>query len=381
MSLTPDSVPRFGWSALGKHIIGSEIRTGGRVTKKIVRGVKRLFHDEGKPSLPKRTNMSRGSSSGKWKGTVTTATSRLATSRTKGKAHAKDSKKHKTKISKHFKEAVETALKTKECHGLFVTTYAGKFIGSPGTTYQDQYQNIYVLPILLNSATPGVYQSATGVDFNFFSPQRILDAASVLFNGRPPGFDYTAGINFFDQTKLKILVENSYVEFFIQNNTQRVQLVKCYECVPVVNTNDNVDAVLATSFNNDNTDGINLPSFLDPTGVHYEATGISGCGVTCMDVTPNLSKKFKNTYKYKVHEILMEPGQSHQFSIQGPKDHTYDFEKFKDASGTFKYPKGLGVNCMFTTQAMFGSSNTGITSVFAPNGIAPSGYGILVDQV
>ena len=51
MSLTPDSVPRFGWSALGKHIIGSEIRTGGRVTKKIVRGVKRLFHDEGKPSL------------------------------------------------------------------------------------------------------------------------------------------------------------------------------------------------------------------------------------------------------------------------------------------------------------------------------------------
>lgn len=162
-----------------------------------------------------------------------------------------------------------------------------------------------------------------------FSPNRILDAASVLWNEKVhvavPKTISDAGN--FNPKKLKCTVINSNAMYYMKNNTQRTITIKLMEFTPrtsmlVASKNPFQqwqDDLLTDSLN----DGPNQENI----------------AFTQIHTNPGMLPEFKKTFKIHTTKIVIAPGGEYEHFIQGPKDQMYDFQKMWNGADFNNYQK------------------------------------------
>lgn len=183
----------------------------------------------------------------------------------------------------------------------------------------------------------------TGDEWQFFSPLKLLDAASVLWNQKTASRDYTGqsgnlntvhngttGVEVVGTAAapeiqgLKIHVSNAYVKMTMKNNSQRHMLVEVYKCVP------KTIAPLALA----------LSTFAAAIDRAVDGTNTSICSVVSVGsvdsvsallnmpgVEPNQFPSFNTEWKYEKVKIKIAPGETTSLFFQGPKDYILDYDK------------------------------------------------------
>lgn len=147
-----------------------------------------------------------------------------------------------------------------------------------------------------------------------FSNQKIVDAASVLWNEKVPTKLKThANVQNFPTDKLQVDVINSYVTYKFRNNSQRVYYMSLMEIAP------RSQQVL----------GAPLPVW--DAALAYQATlegpnQLSALS-TELHTHPSMLPDFKRLFKVTTTKIEIAPGGEYSWFVQGPKDYKFNSQK------------------------------------------------------
>lgn len=167
--------------------------------------------------------------------------------------------------------------------------------------------------VIRNSTDNG--QTATYLG-EHFSPNFILDAASVLWNKKTwtEGNKLPYDANNFNWQTARVHVMNCYDQYTFRNNSRRTVTLKLFECKPKVKTNafhplEQWSNTLAAE-NNPNE------------------SNIAGTTVNTLYNDPRNVKSWSQIWSPQVTTIVMEPGQTYVHKLQGPKNQMLDFAKF-----------------------------------------------------
>lgn len=204
-------------------------------------------------------------------------------------------------------------------------------------------------------------------DFNFFTPAKILDAASVLFNNKAPSTNYATGNNlstvFTSATgapvitqigQLKINVLKSYCEFQIKNVSNRVVRMTIYECTPKLKFQP------ATSLQALNLCNTLIDEPTENANVGYYISGSGNVQSSLMldesvDVVALARSKLGYQFNYKKRDMVLAPDETCVHTVVGPKG-VLDFSKLYSSDPTTGTPnlqlnplcKGWSVSCMIS---------------------------------
>ena len=270
-------------------------------------------------------------------------------------------KKTKTvKVPKLLKKQIKQVLSGQTARGSFTTVISG-FVGSittaaAGVLAGDDLGKLQTQ--VINNATAGlggrtlfnqlvnyIPLAASGIvpnaGLNFFTPGKILNAASVLFNNKPVGGVYTTAGNlstFALSTtgvpptvtpqvgQLKVNVLDSKVMFTMKNVSNRVVTVEIWECTPTIKFSDSnplqnlvttvqtfSEAAVDTNFQYILGGANNSNGFFDPT--------FDPCSV---------AKQYMGfKYTWKKRSMVLAPDETCIHQIQGPKG-VFDFTKINN---------------------------------------------------
>jgi len=274
--------------------------------------------------------------------------------------------KKRVKVSARLRKKIKQVIESKHVYGEYRTTRMGA-IGVIRDSTLTNYTAISTTVGGYGSQTyafkiPGGIQSdfrtwwaglcnnggavEPGDDFSFFTPLKIMDAASVMWNFKGPSKDYSvqtqnfqmrttavsgapvaAGTNLDPQLQLnKIHVVNAFVQFEFRNTGNRTMHLKFYMCVPKVNypALPPLDTLLT--------------ALRSPEASTTETTYFKAGGPTTMNienqllfnpqVPPKMSPIFNESYKYEVVEYDIGPGETVCHSLQGPRNMDFDYNKF-----------------------------------------------------
>lgn len=287
----------------------------------------------------------------------------------KGRKNVKFSRKANVKVSKKLRKKIEKVMVQKMVTGHVKQIYTGAMGALEGTPLVSDQITIggiasleglpaaansqYIWQTLVNfntgSAVP-VYQ--LGIDFRLFSPYRILDCASILWNDKTPIQDYNGQTGNFSSyvttvgvptTSTKsgggpqIMVKSAKATFLIKNNSQRTQYLRMYVCKAKRKAVDSspLDSWVGGMFN-EAQDATN--TFNDQLITYGPTATDSGnrpdYGPTLIGATPNISKGFQNNYKYECVEMCLEPGQIVTQVVHGPKHQEYDWSTFYEGGAS-----------------------------------------------
>lgn len=185
-----------------------------------------------------------------------------------------------------------------------------------------------------------------GDEWQFFTPMKVLDAASVLWNQKTISQDYTTQAGNLNTVRsyttgaeynpttlamnvkgLKVHIMNAYVSMVIKNNTQRSMNIIVYKCVPTTKFPNRLALeafVDAITFEIDNVTGnTGLCAITGPL-----ADDIDNC-VIMPGVEPNHFKTFKSMWKYTKVKINLSAGEATTLNFQGPRNYVLDYDKLK----------------------------------------------------
>jgi len=209
-------------------------------------------------------------------------------------------RRDKVHVTKEFKDKVAAALVSKEIGGWFQETVCNRMSVPP-----DNMQAIdYAVP-----------NYNTGLAF--FDTSSVLNAASVLWNGKTnvvPGASRTlTEAGNFNKNTIKINVRNSYAKLRLRNNSSRIKYLKVYEFQSKGNAE--LDPY-AWWVGNTQANAINEVARF-------------GYLVSELFASPGMCPEFKNQWTTAVKEYVMEPGQETTHFVQGPSNKVYDYEKFQ----------------------------------------------------
>lgn len=208
-----------------------------------------------------------------------------------------------------------------------------------------------------------------GNEWVFFTPAKILNAASILWNRKRKKLDYNDQNGNFDinvtratgaipastaalpgKSNFKLTVSNSFVQMKLKNVSRRRMKLTFYHCTSKVAFPDRLpldalvyaiiqDASVATSevWEGD----------LDSTGAPINPTLFHAQIATNPSFEPAMTPSFNSIYKYEKVEINIAPQETVFHSIQGPKNFELDFAKLNtggvDKSGYFWKKCSVGV--------------------------------------
>lgn len=212
-------------------------------------------------------------------------------------------KPRKVRVTKDFRDKVQKTLSSSKMYGIYEDVQYGSM--------QPTVNNIQLVHTFFNAS--GGFS---------FDPIYVLSCASSLFNNKTPIVNPTLGdANNFDPTKTKIEVVDSYTVYRFKNNSTYQVEIDFYECAPKVVTQLTQpvttwdDALL-----------------LDTLAAPESGPNVIGNDKTVMFMRPTTCKGWNKYWKASVTKLVMEPGQSTEISVSGPKNVVYDFNKFyKDA--------------------------------------------------
>jgi len=300
----------------------------------------------------------------------------VAGKRVRNKKAVKYSRKKAVRVSKNFRKKVAKVLVSKMVTGHVKHIYTGAigaFEGQPNETASQDMGGLsslqgspgasnsqYIWQTLYNANTDGTNYYAAGIDFRLFSPARILDCASILWNDKIPAIDYatTAGnftnsvnsdgvpdiSNFRAAGGPQITVKYASATFVIKNNSQRTHFLKMYVCkakrkfvsLSPLNawkaaiTPEAIETVHESFKNHNNQTILFGPTISDNSRVNpSDAVSIIGSG-------PNMFEGYKSNYTHEVVEFCIEPGQIVTQVVHGPKQQVYDWSKMIDGD-QFQY--------------------------------------------
>jgi len=303
---------------------------------------------------------------------VINAQSKRATMRKSGHKNIKtiQGKQKKVKVSTVLRDKIKKVIEEKKAPGTYVkTTHGTVGCTESNSTNASSYtgtvngvaNQIRVIPMFNNITDLGGNQvtwwqslnahtqgdtMVDGYDLVFFTPYKILDAASILWNGKVMAQDATLTTGNFstyvDNSTLNpkttplrnnIYIRNAYVTFEIKNNSQRPMTLFIRNCVPKVKFQDSgpLQAFQAGVYRD-----LAIPSG-DTNGplVPYSATSDQNLSRYFND--PNLPwsliDNYKRNWKHETMTVLINPGETHKHSIQGPKNMTVNYnDLYKDGN-------------------------------------------------
>lgn len=151
-----------------------------------------------------------------------------------------------------------------------------------------------------------------------FSMNKILDAASVLWNEKVQAVDKQVLTGNFDNQKLRVKIINSSTTYNIRNNTQREAFISLLEVSPT-----------------------SAQVIGDPFGawIAMLARAATGQGPNQSAITvselhthPCMLPDFRKLYNTKTTKIVIPPGGAHTHIVQGPCNKFMDYAKVWNGS-------------------------------------------------
>lgn len=301
-------------------------RATGSVLKKVYKTYKSFPKSKAKPRKKQKTGHSELPAKAGYKGKCGGKNVKLG-----GK------QKPLPKVTKLFKARVASALKPKQIISTYNATWHGVLNSPPTAANMMNFQQCS------EDATDGAgtaLVNATGAPlFQLFHPLRVLDQASILFNAKAVSTSQDwvsdAAAENFATKGLKVTVLSQSFRVTCHNNTSQSKELLWYQCTPKENTDVSAKDCFDNCLAEDVADG-NL---------------ITGGSITSnmYGMTPGASKNFGSAFSYTVRKMTLAPGASSKFSVTGPANHTYDWDKYKEMEGTadIVFPKKLGIQLFY----------------------------------
>jgi hypothetical protein len=203
--------------------------------------------------------------------------------------------RHKrAKVSPAFKRKVNEAL-----HGTLYGEY------EKGNTTR--------LPSITSNDSQQVFQ-----DGMLFTPLDFFDAADVMFDGKTPALDPLLSTSNWTKGYIrKDYVVDSYVTFEFKNFSQRTYTINMYNCAPKTKPSQDVANSL-------------LPTLAWVNGLseaYDQGTNPTNNLYTQLFKDPRTDPTFTKYWSAEVSTIVLTPGQSHMFTVLGPKQMEIDYSK------------------------------------------------------
>lgn len=226
----------------------------------------------------------------------------------------------------------------KMTHG---TGYMKKIFGGYWNNYADNVVGtggVYRTPWLFidGAANSVAVSNVAGSEALFFSPAKIVDAASVLWNSKTPAYNHTLTTNNLALADLKILVIKSKVTYTMRNNSQWWVHIDFYEA----SYKENTATSAFTTWNSLVATQGTAKDYISNLQTATNAANLIGC-------EPGLVNGISKHCTFKKRRIRLAPGQFKTISIKGPSNTWYDYNKFFAADGTTRvdsYAKNLSVS-------------------------------------
>lgn len=311
------------------------------------------------------------------------------------KRHRKKSvtfkKPKKVKVSKNFKLKVDKALSPQQIHGSFREISYNQL--STQSIANGQQFVALMAPNSINTAAGGpsaIDQSkVTQYDWSpwCFDPENFLHQLSVLFNNKansqntirewyaqgnlgvlssvgvgnvPPSADdgtnaNTSSSSSIQPMPIKFTVKKAYEVYRLRNNSQRTLHIKIYLCAP------KTTAAKAPTSNEISESGTTPTSqatqdcIYDPVSAWWACVGqqfnqsinVSGTKPNSLYMSPLANPLFKKTFNVEETTMIIEPGQTTSYTVNGPSNMEIDWQKL------YK-PQTLGTgNVLNTAQTLY----------------------------
>lgn len=247
-------------------------------------------------------------------------------------------KRKRVRVSKLFEKKVKQALEAEDIEGTYLkVTYA-------------------------RMAAPASDTSQSVIDFaNAFGPMEFVDAADVLFNDQVPVEAPTFPNNDWSNNWIrKDTVINSTMQLEMKNMSQRTYTLKIYTCQPkVVPTDAAPNDALA-----DWSSGMIMSTAF---GANPQSNSPST--LYCI---PTDAPQFNRFWKAQCETVVLQPGQSHTYFLQGPNDYVLDYKKLQ-MKNIAAAPNWLIPYAKFTRNVFVVGHTDLVTSTLAGAGRFPSG--------
>lgn len=168
-----------------------------------------------------------------------------------------------------------------------------------------------------------------------FSPLDFINAADVLFNRATPALSPTAAsLTWTNSYIRKDYIMNSWISYEIKNMSQRTYTVKMYVCKPKVKVPTNTGT------------GLNSPLGDWASGLAMAAgagTNPQNNNQNTLYSDPRDAPEFRQFWAADVETVVLQPGQTHTFFVQGPSEMSVDWTKYyynPNPNPTFLAPWG-----------------------------------------
>jgi len=181
-----------------------------------------------------------------------------------------------------------------------------------------------LLPVIPDNQQASEYLHEPGPTAGLFSPNRVLDAASCLFNDKISAKDKTVIVDNFPTTTCKVNVLKQYCTFRITNSTRRTKNMTIYTAKVKKGFADNQPLSLWAT-------GLTLDFQVSPAGTANIGNNFNSVAQTFLRTKPQLSKTFNQVYKVMSQVVILQPGQIHEFVVHGDAM-MYDMNKYHRGS-------------------------------------------------
>ena len=320
--------PANNWRSLAKKGVKMAWKVGKKHAKKYAeKKIKQMdkarqFNARNKPGKGQRYR----SHASKWAGVSTKSVSGATTRQPsvklvkRGPKSVTFKRKAGEHVSRKFRKKVEVALNGDKYHGFYRNLQVEVL----------QYQTTN------NQTTKYLgFSGSRAATKGYFNPMGVMDAASSLWNNYTSIQDpvYAAGqLDPTNNLTSKIECLNAWVVQEYRNNSQRTYTIDIYECAPTQNSQQTNDPISwwQQCLNNDVSTGI-IPA---AAAAQYVA---STSGV--MFEKPDMCPSFRKMYKSKITRVVLDPGQTFTYTLQGPKNFVYDWTKMGFPSGALYMQK------------------------------------------
>ncbi|QGH72656.1 MAG: putative capsid protein [CRESS virus sp. ctczB4] len=277
------------------------------------------------------------------------------------------SRTKKVRVSKSLREKVQKVIKGSMPQGVYRFCHQG-FIGLKLTDSTASVENVMTsgddiggtvevsrgVPALLNSkqwyygyctfqntATTVQFFQPAGL-FEYFTPTKILNAASVLFNRKamPAEGDVLNTNNMLVSTnntgtsqrpqKYKLHINNAYVNLSFKNCAARVMIVDFYVCTLKQKTLvpaglQFITEAIVTDAETITGGSSGMPVYKARDTVDREEQ--INYSLTSLMFDPAMSPTFRARFKYEKITMTIQPGETLTKMIQGPRNYDLDYSK------------------------------------------------------
>lgn len=223
-------------------------------------------------------------------------------------------KKRKVIVSRPLRAKINKVINGREYSGFFQHTTYGYMKADNAANVQTVFEI-----------------SAEGTQAELFTPNLVMNAAAVLWNGKPPRFPSVptiADAQNFNIEETKIYIKKAWCIVTITNNSQRKLYLKLFECK--AKSNQTV-AYPAAAWANALAQMHNSKA---APSAPYSENPLNTTSVT-LHASPKSLTQWNQWYSAEVTNVTLAPGQTYYYRLNGPTNTWMDMAKYFN-SGTYQ---------------------------------------------